>query len=205
MALRQTAMGNAVDLIPFLARVMEGNTRPYRSDFSYDVEQLTKAVQEPNMEERVFYWMSRPAGTWCVKEREVFLRGTSAHTIWTYYADQPEEIKAYRVTVMGREDGRIMGSMVPLDYREQVRRVQSQALPAVTLTIQYESGHTVTLPYLEPPKKIATALPGHGGIRRIRYAPENEAELARVIMEEHRWQTGKVKKPPAKHRPHPGR
>ena len=198
-------MENTIDLIPFLARVMEANTKAYRSDFSYDVEKLTKAVQEPNMEDRVFYWMSRPTGTWCVKEREVFLRGTDAHTIWTNYADQPEGIKAYRVTVTGQERGRIVGSMVPLDYREQVQRVQSHALTASTMTIQYESGHTITVPYQENPQQIATILPGHGGIRRIRYAPENEAELARIIMEEHRWQTGKVKKPTSKRRPHPGR
>lgn len=198
-------MGNTIDLIPFLARVMEVNTRAYRSDFSDDVEKLTRATQEPNMEDRVFYWMSRPTGTWCVKEREAFLRGTGAHTIWTHYADQPEGIKAYRVTVTGRENGRIVGSVVPLDYREQVRRVQSHALTAFTMTIQYESGRTITVPYQENPQQIATILPGHGGIRRIRYAPENEAELARVIMEEHRWQTGKVKKPTAKRRPHPGR
>lgn len=198
-------MGNTIDLIPFLARMMEANTKGYRSDFSYDVEKLTKAVQEPNMEDRVFYWMSRTTGTWCVKEREVFLRGTDAHTIWTNYADQPEGIKVYRVTVTGQERGRIVGSMVPLDYREQVQRVQSQALTASTRTIQYENGHTITVPYQENPQQIATILPGHGGIRRIRYAPENEAELARIIMEEHRWQTGKVKKPTSKRRPHPGR
>ena len=198
-------MENTIDLIPFLARVMEENTKAYRSDFSYDVETLAKSVQEPNMEDRMFYWMSRPTGTWCVKEREVFLRGTVAHTIWTYYADQPEGIKAYRVTVTGRENGRIVGRVVPLNYREQVRRVQSHALPAATMTIQYESGRAVTVPYRESPQQIAAILPGHGGIRRIRCAPENEAELARIIMEEHRWQTGKIRKPPPKRRPHPGR
>lgn len=198
-------MGNTIDLIPFLARVMEENTKAYRSDFSYDVETLTKSVQEANMEDRVFYWMSRPTGTWCVKEREVFLRGTSAHTIWTYYANEPDEIKAYRVTVTGRENGRIVGRVIPLNYQEQVQRVQNHALPAATMTIQYESGHTVTVPYQENPQQIAAILPGHGGIRRIRYAPESEAELARVIMEEHRWQTGKIRKAPPKRRSHPGR
>ena len=198
-------MGKPIDLIPFLARVMEENTKSYRTDFSYDVDTLTKSIQESNMEDRVFYWMSRPAGTWCVKEREAFLRGTGAHSIWTYYADQPEEIKAYRVTVTGRENGRIVGHVVPLNYQEQVRRVQNHALPATTMTLHYESGHAVTVPYQTPTQQITAVLPGHGGVCHIRYAPENEAELARIIMEEHRWQTGKVKKPPAKRRPHPGR
>ena len=98
-----------------------------------------------------------------------------------------------------------MGRVIPLNYREQVRRVQRHALIASTMTIQYENGHTITVPYQENPQQIATILPGHGGIRRIRYAPENEAELARIIMEEHRWQTGKIKKGSPKRHSHPGR
>ena len=187
-------MENTIDLIPFLARVMEANTKAYRSDFSYDVEKLTKAVQEPNMGGPCFL---RDGPThrnrWC-QGREAFLYGTGAYSIWTYYANEPDEIKAYRITVTGRENGRVVGRVIPLNYREQVRRVQRHALIASTMTIQYESGHTITVPYQENPHQIATILPGHGGVRRIRYAPENEAELARIIMEEHRWQTGKVKK-----------
>ena len=68
----------------------EENTTGYRSDFQYDVRMLTQAAQEKDMRNRVFYWMSRPNGTWCVKEREVFLQGSGAHSIWTYYADQPD-------------------------------------------------------------------------------------------------------------------
>lgn len=198
-------MESPIELIPFLARVMEGNTKSYRSDFSFDVETLTKSVRENNMEDRVFYWMSRPAGTWCVKEREVFLRGTSAYSIWTYYADVPKGIKAYRITVTGQSKGRVIGRVIPLDYPEQVRRVQSHALPAAAMTIKYESGHTITVPCQERPQNISTILPGHGGILHIRYAPENEAELAHIIMEEHRQQTGKVKKPSAKRHPRPRR
>ena len=146
---------------------------------------------------------------WCeemgYKERDAFLHGTGAYSIWTYYANEPDEIKAYRITVTGRENGRVVGRVIPLNYREQVRRVQRHALIASTMTIQYESGHTITVPYQENPHQIATILPGHGGIRRIRYAPENEAELARIIMEEHRWQTGKIKKGSPKRHSHPGR
>lgn len=198
-------MGSPIDLIPFLARVMEQNTRSYRSDFDFDVETLTKASYALNREDRIFYWMSRPTGTWCVKEREVFLRETVAYSIWTHYADTPEGIKAYRVTVTGQREGRVVGLVHPLDYKEQVRRVQRDALPTVSMTIQYEDGHTITVPCQDDPKGIATILPGHGGVRHIRYAPENEAELARVIMVERRLQAGKVKEPPTKHRSDPSR
>ena len=174
-------MGSPIDLLPFLARVMEQNTRSYRSDFDFDVGTLTKASYALNREDRIFYWMSRPTGTWCVKEREVFLRETVAYSIWTHYADTPEGIKAYRVTVTGQREGRVVGLVHPLDYKEQVRRVQRDALPTVSMTIQYEDGHTITVPCQDDPKGIATILPGHGGVRHIRYAPENEAELQEAI------------------------
>ena len=198
-------MEKQTDILAFLGRVVQENTHAYRSDFVYDAATLTKAIWETNMEDRVFYWMSRPAGTWCLKEREVFLRGTSAHSIWTHYADTPDGIRAYRVTVEGQRDGHIMGRIVPLDYPVQARRVQARTLPTARIIVQYEDGHTVTMPAPEDMRSISTILPEHGGISRVCYEPDSEAELARAIMEEHRWQTGKVKKPTAKRRPHPGR
>lgn len=183
-----------VDVLNFLEQVVRQNTQHYQSDFDYDRRTLTQAAQASDMANRVFYWMSRPAGTWCVKEREVFLRGSGAHSIWTYYAEEPEHIKAYRITITGIEDGKVMGAVYELNYAEQVCRVQAQAIPAAAVTLQYESGHTVTIPYTEYRKSIATLLPGHGGIRTVRYEPESEAELTRALMAEHRIQAGKYKK-----------
>ena len=93
----RSGMEKQTDILAFLGQVVQENTNAYRSDFVYDTATLTKAIWETGMEDRIFYWMSRPAGTWCVKEREVFLRGTSAHSIWTHYADAPERIRAYRI------------------------------------------------------------------------------------------------------------
>ena len=38
------------------------------------------------------------------------------------------------------------------------------------------------VPYGEYRKAIATILPGHGGIQKVRYEPESEAELTRTLM-----------------------
>lgn len=198
-------MERSTDILESLAHVVQENTKFYRSDFVYDAAELTKAVLKSDRKDRIFYWMSRPAGTWCVKEREAFLRGTSAHSIWTYYADQPDGIKAYRVTVTGQQEGHILGHLVPLNYREQVRRVQAHALPAASVTVEYESGYTAVMPFPKDTRAIPTVLPEHGGICHVCYAPESEAELVQVILEEHRWQTGKIKKGPPKRRSHPGR
>lgn len=198
-------MGNRIDVLMFLAQVLEENTTGYRSDFQYDVRMLTQAAQEKDMRDRVFYWMSRPNGTWCVKEREVFLQGSGAHSIWTYYADQPEGIRAYRVTITGTEGRKVMGQVIPLDYKTQVHRVQEQAIPATALTLQYESGHTIVVPYDGHQASLNTVRPGHGTIRTVQYEPDNEAELTHIIMVEHRHQTEKIKKAPKPGRSHPVR
>ena len=98
-------MQKEIDLLSFLSRVTEKNTKHYRSDFLYDSRKLQEAAQAAAPEERCFFWMSRPSGTWCVLEREAFIRGSSAHNIWTHYADEPEGIVAYRVNVIEEKDG----------------------------------------------------------------------------------------------------
>ena len=194
-----------VDVLAYLEQVVQQNTQHYQSDFVFDQSTLYQAAREANMEDRVFCWMSRPTGTWCVKEREVFLRDSNAHSIWTYYADTPERICAYRITVTGLENGKVMGRIVPLNYGEQVRRVQAHALPVKAVTLRYESGYTITIPYDEYHRSIPTILPRHGGIQSVRYEPESEGELARVLMEEHRIQTGTHKKYRGKQKGHPVR
>ena len=58
-----------VELLPFLESVTARVVRHYRQDFEYDRAKLRDAVSEHDMENRVFYWMARPSGTWCVLER----------------------------------------------------------------------------------------------------------------------------------------
>ena len=70
-----------IDVLHFLEQVVRQNTQHYQSDFDYDRRTLTQAAQAVDMADRVFCWMSRPAGTWCVKEREVFLRGKSQREV----------------------------------------------------------------------------------------------------------------------------
>ena len=118
-------MDDKIKLIPFLDKVVERNTQHYKQDFRKDALKLREAIQRPKMDERTFYFMSRPSGTWCVLERDAFLRGSDGHTIWTHYADMPDGIEAYRVTITGHtgKDGDILlGSVVKLNYREQVQR-----------------------------------------------------------------------------------
>jgi len=68
-----------IEIIPFLAGIVEENTQLYRIDFAHDEKLLRAAMLESRQEYRTFLWMSRCSGTQCVLEREVFMqesRGT---------------------------------------------------------------------------------------------------------------------------------
>lgn len=71
-------VGKEISLIAFLDEVVSRNTQHYKSDFELDAQKLRDALDSPNQDERVFYFMSRPNGTWCVLERDAFLRRAMA-------------------------------------------------------------------------------------------------------------------------------
>ena len=185
------------DVLAFLGAVVQQNTAHYQSDFEYDKEQLREAAEKPDISDRTFYWMSRDSGTWCVKEREVFLRGTTAHNIWTHYETGNKDFKAYRVVITGEQDGKLTGNLYRLNYAEQIRRVMASALPIHHVSGVYADGETFCFPYSEMMQNSETkmAIERHGGIERLRYEPENEQELSDLIEREHRTQDLTAKRP----------
>ncbi len=58
-------MEKKIDIIPFLAGIVEENTQHYQSDFAYDEKRLQAAMLEISREKRTFLWLSRPCGTLC--------------------------------------------------------------------------------------------------------------------------------------------
>lgn len=173
------------DILSYLAEVVKQNTRAYAADFDYDAKRLWDSAQETDMEHRSFLWMSRPCGTWCVPERETYLQDSRAYKTWTFYADQPNGIKAYRVVVDGVRDGKLAGKVIHLDYAKQVQRVVKSALPIAK--VQYrdkdeyfcESSHETF---------IHRVLRLEENTHDIRYVPESEAELQRLLSLEHQME-----------------
>ena len=189
-------MARTDDLLTYLGAVVAENTKHYKEDFEVDQAILSAAVAEPRAEERTFYWMSRPTGTHCVKEREAFLRGTGAHSIWTHYESGNEQFKAYRVVVTGENNGKLAGELYALNYDEQMRRVKANALPVHTVTGTYKDGESYAMRFDEMDGLEAKleAL-RHGGISTIHYEPENADELAARINHEHALQKRPLRGP----------
>ena len=174
------------NILAFLAQIVQKNTRAYPENFDLDAKKLWDSAQDPNMENRAFYWMSRPHGTWCVREREVFLDDTNANCIWTHYAAYPDGILAYRIVVEGIRDGRLAGKVIPIDYAKQVRRVMRSVLPVATIQYRDKNEHFCEDSYSA---FMNSTLPFEDGIHDIRYVPESEAELQRIIALEHRMES----------------
>ena len=174
------------NILAFLAEIVQKNTRAYPEDFDLDAKKLWDSAQDPNMENRAFYWMSRPHGTWCVREREVFLDDTNANCIWTHYAAYPDGILAYRIVVEGIRDGKLAGKVIPIDYAKQVRRVMRSVLPVASIQYRDKNEHFCEASYSA---FMNSTLPFEDGIHDIRYVPESEAELQRIIALEHRMES----------------
>ena len=101
-----------VDVIASLEAIMKQNTAFYQSDFDIDKQILQKAAGSPVPEDKRLLWFSRPSGTCCFRERDVFLKDTRQHNTWRFYGEQTRDtILAYAVELTGTEQGKIKGNL----------------------------------------------------------------------------------------------
>lgn len=116
------------DVLSVLREIMLHNTKHYQTDFAIDEEILTDAIKQPNVSDRRYLWMSRPCGTHCLKEKDVFLYNSPEYNTWTAYADTADEIVAYAVQLNCREDGVLKGDLYELDYASHCAMAKNSAV-----------------------------------------------------------------------------
>ncbi len=186
-----------IDLLENLEKIMRINTRSYQSDFERDRETLMDAAANADtvpLRDRIYLWMSRPCGTWCVKEKDVFLEPACTHNIWSYYADETSQrILAYAVEVMGIEDKKAVGNLYPLEYRKHVESVKDAAIPADRIRMVYEKGERFENRKKPLSKKDDAVL---GRYRYSEYVPNDreawEAALYREERKREKMRCGKI-------------
>lgn len=176
-----------IDLLENLEKIMRINTRSYQSDFEWDRETLMDAaanVDTVPLRDRIYLWMSRPCGTWCVKEKDVFLEPTYAHNIWSYYAGETSQrILAYAVEVMGIEEKKAVGNLYPLDYWKHVESVKDAAIPADRIRMVYEKGERFENRNKSLSKKDDAVL---GRYRYSEYVPNDRRAWEAALYQEER-------------------
>ena len=119
-----------VDVLDFLGQVVELHTQHYKDDFDMDKELILKLALLGEPEDRRLLWMSRPCGTYCLSEREVYLQESNENKVWMFYHEQTNDpILAYALTLDGLQDGKVTGTIYPLDYPSHVERVKLLSCP----------------------------------------------------------------------------
>ena len=130
-----------VDVLASLEAILKQNTGFYQSDFDIDKQIIAEKAASPSKEDKTLLWLSRPSGTYCFRERDVFISDTAPHNTWRYYKEQSRDpILAYAVELTGTEGGKIKGNLYELDYEKHYERVKDNTLAAGTVTLVYEHG-----------------------------------------------------------------
>ena len=175
-----------VDVEACLHAIMECNTKHYQSDFEYDKAAFLKAVQSENKEDKTLYWMSRESGTWCFKERDIFIRDSEAFHTWQYYKDGSDSILAYAVEITGTENGKAIGTLYTQDYRALAEHIDRAALPADTVTLRFQGDEqTYQFAYRDYFDHRYRIHDEHGRATLFRLAP-NEPDILQSMLQSER-------------------
>jgi len=195
-----------VDIVAALGAIVELNTANYKSDFKYDIDMFKVAARNPDGENNRLLWLSRPSGTYCFPERDVYIKDTAAFNYWNGSAtilgkDTPfdkvivnDRVLTYAVDIKGVENGRIKGNLYELDYPDHVRQLNRVALPKDTVTVKYVDGTTLTLPHKEYDAKRERLFHQHGEITDFKANPANPDAL-RIVLKVEREQREKNLQP----------
>ena len=173
-----------VDILACLDAVMKQNTGFYQSDFEIDKKIIHEAAASPDCEDRLLLWLSRPSGTHCFRERDVFLKDTRPYNTWKSHGEQTRDrILAYAVEITGMEDGNVMGNLYELDALQHTTKLEKDTLPAAFVNLKFEDGTEVRYPYEDYDKQKYGLIERHGKIIHGHLEPENEDVLQARLRE----------------------
>lgn len=148
-ALRENRKFIGVDILDALGEIMEQHTEHYKSDFEIDKEILRNAAGAEDRADRIFYWLCRKCGTWCLLERNAFIRETREFHTVSYYAEQESHnVLLFAVEVTGiKDNGTVTGDIYSLDLVSHYQELVSKAVHAGNVVLCYENGERTKEPH----------------------------------------------------------
>ena len=162
-----------VDLLGALSRIVDLHTQHYKEDFDLDKELISKLAVSDRSEDKQLLWMSRPCGTYTLREWEVYLEGSHENKVWRFYQEQTNDpVLAYAISLKEVRDGKIFGDLYPLNYREHVERMKKLTCPIGNVAVAFEDGNVITIPYQERRQLMNRLMPEHGAPKTIMRQPE---------------------------------
>lgn len=171
-----------VDVFASLEAIMKQNTGFYQSDFDIDKKTIAEKAASPDPADKTLLWLSRPSGTYCFRERDVFISDTAPHNTWRYYREQTSDpVLAYALELTGVQDGKITGNLYELDYEKHYERVKNNTIDAGTVTLIYEHGTRE-----QPADRRFDGYPGPqlGKFERFEMQPKDPEALQFLLREE---------------------
>ena len=130
-----------VDVLAALEQIMRQHTAFYQNDFDIDKSIIHRDAASDQAVDKALLWMSRPSGTYCFRERDVFLKGIRQHNTWKFYGEQTrDKILAYAEELTGTQGGTIRGNLYELDYQQHFRHVVEASQPVSVNRLFYEHG-----------------------------------------------------------------
>ncbi|MCI8440884.1 MAG: hypothetical protein HFF73_15530 [Oscillospiraceae bacterium] len=163
------------------------------------MEMFMEAAQHPTEENTQLLWLSRHCGTECFRERDVYLKESQASHTWAFHATTGDSILAYAVEITGLRDGKVMGNLYELDYRQHAAKLEQQALPIQEVSLKFEDGTEGRYLYEQYNHGIYGMIAEHGKVVSRHYEPESEGALrgllsvARQSRQKNRAATFKIK------------
>lgn len=187
-----------IDLIDALRRIMDIHTKNYKEDFDMDSQLIRELAVSETSADKNLLWMSRPNGTYLLREREVYIEDSFENRTWNFYHEQTSDpILAYHVEITGEKDGVVMGNLTELDYAAHVKRLADLTVTIDKVAVTFEDDSTYYLPFKSYRKEMAQIEGDHGKVTSVAYLPESERELAMILRREHtkndfRTETGDI-------------
>ena len=174
-----------IDLVDALRRIMDIHTQNYKEDFELDAGLLHSLAGSQSPEDKHLLWMSRPSGTYLLPEREVYVEDSFENKVWEYYHEQTgDPILAYEVEITGKENGKVKGNLIELDYDAHVDRMQKLTVPVEKVAVTFEDDATFYLPFRSYRREALPLEEQHGEIVSVNYLPENAKELEMILRRE---------------------
>ncbi len=173
---------SGVDVLAFMGKVVQKHTQYYQSDFEIDKEILHRAADSQERQDKAFVWLCRTAGTWCLHERDVFLKDTREYNTFSFYAEQTSEpILAFLIEVTDGTKDSITGNVYVLDYATYYNHVISASLKAETVLLKYEHGCRIKMAY-----EHINGYPDmeYGRLQSVEYHPHSQDELSELLQNE---------------------
>lgn len=172
------------DIVKVMQGIVNSHVEHYQSDFELDIEAIKEAAIKQERTERIFVWLCRSCGTWLLREKDVFIRGTRENNTFCFYKEQTSDaIQCYVIEANSLDSDTVRGNFYAFDYPEYYQHVKAAAVPAGGIVVNYEKGRRIL-----PPTQHFGPYPDYelGDFVSYKFVPESAEQIETVLINEKR-------------------